>query len=166
IVMSSEMGVLDIPEEKIVTKWRLQPGKMLLIDLEEGRIIDDTELKDALSGAKPYQQWLDETQINIADLPPEVRPGGSPPGGLAPARGESDVLVFVRRRLAEGSSNLYAEVVERVEREVLTEVLTHTQGNITRAAQLLGITRPTLRSKLAHLGLAVETRSTVAEHSP
>jgi glutamate synthase (NADPH/NADH) large chain len=72
IVMSSETGVLDIPEEKIVTKWRLQPGKMLLIDLEEGRIIDDTELKDALSGAKPYQQWLDETQINIADLPPEV----------------------------------------------------------------------------------------------
>ena len=72
IVMSSEMGVLDIPEEKIVTKWRLQPGKMLLIDLEEGRIIDDTELKDALSGANPYQQWLDESQINIADLPPEV----------------------------------------------------------------------------------------------
>ncbi len=72
IVMSSEMGVLDIPEEKIVTKWRLQPGKMLLIDLEEGRIIEDTELKDALSGAEPYQQWLDETQINIADLPPEV----------------------------------------------------------------------------------------------
>ena len=72
IVMSSEMGVLDIPEEKIVTKWRLQPGKMLLIDLEEGRIIEDEELKDSLSGAKPYRQWLDETQINIADLPPEV----------------------------------------------------------------------------------------------
>jgi glutamate synthase (NADPH/NADH) large chain len=72
IVMSSEMGVLDIPEEKIVTKWRLQPGKMLLIDLEAGRIIDDAELKASLSGAKPYQQWLDETQINIAALPPEV----------------------------------------------------------------------------------------------
>jgi nitrogen regulation protein NR(I) len=104
--------------------------------------------------------------LTAADLPPELRPGSGPPGGPAPARGESDVLGFVRRRLAEGSSNLYAEVVERVEREVLTEVLTHTHGNITRAAQLLGITRPTLRSKLAHLGLAVETRSTVAEHSP
>ncbi|MDJ0664473.1 MAG: glutamate synthase large subunit [Acidimicrobiia bacterium] len=72
VVLASEMGVLDIPEEKIVKKWRLQPGKMLLIDLEEGRIIDDAELKDSLSGAKPYREWLDETQIHIADLPQEV----------------------------------------------------------------------------------------------
>ena len=53
VVMASEMGVLDIPEERIVKKWRLQPGKMLLIDLEQGRIIDDAELKDSLSGEKP-----------------------------------------------------------------------------------------------------------------
>jgi len=72
VVLASEMGVLDIPEEKIVKKWRLQPGKMLLIDLEQGRIIDDAELKDSLSGEKPYQRWLDETQIQIAALPPEV----------------------------------------------------------------------------------------------
>ncbi|MCL1598204.1 MAG: glutamate synthase subunit alpha, partial [Actinomycetia bacterium] len=72
VVMASEMGVLDIPEEKIVKKWRLQPGKMLLIDLEAGRIIDDEELKDSVSGAKPYQRWLDETQIHLTQLPPEV----------------------------------------------------------------------------------------------
>jgi glutamate synthase (NADPH/NADH) large chain len=72
IVMASEMGVLDIPEEKIVQKWRLQPGKMLLIDLEQGRIIDDAELKADLTGEKPYQQWLDETQIRLAELPAEV----------------------------------------------------------------------------------------------
>ncbi len=72
VVMASEMGVLDIPEEKIVKKWRLQPGKMFLIDLEAGRIIDDAELKAQLSGAKPYQRWLDETQIRLEDLPPEV----------------------------------------------------------------------------------------------
>ena len=72
VVLASEMGVLDIPEERIVKKWRLQPGKMLLIDLEQGRIIDDAELKDSLSGDKPYQQWLDETQVHIAELPPEV----------------------------------------------------------------------------------------------
>jgi glutamate synthase (NADPH/NADH) large chain len=72
VVLASEMGVLDIPEHKIVKKWRLQPGKMLLIDLEQGRIVDDKELKDSLSGAKPYQQWLDETQIHLVDLPTEV----------------------------------------------------------------------------------------------
>jgi glutamate synthase (NADPH/NADH) large chain len=72
VVLASEMGTLDIPEERIVKKWRLQPGKMLLIDLEEGRIIDDAELKQTLSSAKPYRKWLDETQIHIAELPSEV----------------------------------------------------------------------------------------------
>ena len=72
IVMASEIGVLDIPEEKIVKKWRLQPGKMLLIDLEQGRIISDDELKSDLAGANPYQKWLDETQIRLSELPPEV----------------------------------------------------------------------------------------------
>ncbi len=72
VVMASEMGVLPIPEEKIVKKWRLQPGKMFLIDLEQGRIIDDAELKADLAGKHPYQEWLDETQITLEDLPPEV----------------------------------------------------------------------------------------------
>ncbi len=72
VIMASEMGVLPVPEEKIVKKWRLQPGKMFLIDLEQGRIIDDEELKSELAKAKPYQQWLDESQIRLEDLPPEV----------------------------------------------------------------------------------------------
>ncbi|MGH6923902.1 MAG: glutamate synthase large subunit, partial [Propylenella sp.] len=70
VVMASEVGVLPIPEEKIVTKWRLQPGKMLLIDLEEGRIIADDELKRRLATANPYRQWLARTQIVLEDLPP------------------------------------------------------------------------------------------------
>jgi len=73
-VMASEVGVLDIPEEKIVKKWRLQPGKMFLIDLEQGRIIDDDELKSNLAAAKPYQMWLDKTQMRLEDLPAEVAP--------------------------------------------------------------------------------------------
>ena len=72
VVMASEMGVLDIPEEKIVKKWRLQPGKMFLIDLEQGRIINDDELKEQLASAKPYQKWLDKTQIKLEDVPEEV----------------------------------------------------------------------------------------------
>ena len=70
VVMASEMGVLPIPEEKIVTKWRLQPGKMLLIDLEQGRIISDEEIKAQLSTANPYKDWLKRTQIVLEDLPP------------------------------------------------------------------------------------------------
>jgi glutamate synthase (NADPH/NADH) large chain len=70
VMMASEMGVLPIPEEKIVTKWRLQPGKMLLIDLEQGRIVSDEEIKAELAGANPYQEWLKRTQIVLEDLPP------------------------------------------------------------------------------------------------
>jgi glutamate synthase (NADPH/NADH) large chain len=82
VVMGSEMGVLDIPEERIVKKWRLQPGKMLLIDLEQGRIIDDPELKAELAEARPYQAWLDKTQIKLRNLPPEVGPMAPDPGTL------------------------------------------------------------------------------------
>ncbi len=74
VVMASEMGVIDIPEEKIIKKWRLQPGKMFLIDLEQGRIIDDAELKAQLAKAHPYQEWLDRTQIRVRHLPAGVVP--------------------------------------------------------------------------------------------
>ena len=68
VVMASEMGVLDVPEENIKKKWRLQPGKMFLIDLEEGRIVDDDEIKATLAGSHNYQAWLDRTQIELNSL--------------------------------------------------------------------------------------------------
>ncbi|HEX7857137.1 MAG TPA: glutamate synthase large subunit [Sphingobium sp.] len=68
VVMASESGVLPIPEENISRKWRLQPGKMLLIDMEEGRIIEDEEIKASLSNAKPYAKWLEQTQYKLKDL--------------------------------------------------------------------------------------------------
>jgi len=68
VIMASEAGVLPIPDEKIVRKWRLQPGKMLLIDLEEGRIIEDEEIKRTLSDAKPYDEWLKKTQFKLEEL--------------------------------------------------------------------------------------------------
>jgi glutamate synthase (NADPH/NADH) large chain len=68
IVMASEMGVIKIPEDQIVTKWRLQPGKMLLVDLEQGRLIPDDEIKAALAASHPYREWLDRTQIVLEDL--------------------------------------------------------------------------------------------------
>ena len=71
VVMASEVGVFDVPQSKIVKKWRLQPGKMLLIDLERGRIIDDTELKAELASAQPYQEWLARTQFVLEDIAAE-----------------------------------------------------------------------------------------------
>ncbi len=68
VCMSSESGVLPFAEEDITRKWRLQPGKMLLIDLEEGRIIEDEELKADLANAEPYAKWLEETQYKLEDL--------------------------------------------------------------------------------------------------
>jgi glutamate synthase (NADPH/NADH) large chain len=69
VLMASEMGVLDVPEDRIVKKWRLQPGKMFLIDLQAGRIVDDTELKGKLATAKPYQQWIEKSRYYLGDLP-------------------------------------------------------------------------------------------------
>jgi len=69
VVLSSEAGVLPVDEDRIVQKWRLQPGKMLLIDTEQGRIIDDAELKADLAAAHPYQDLLDRTQVQVEDLP-------------------------------------------------------------------------------------------------
>ncbi|MGQ9659788.1 MAG: glutamate synthase large subunit [Thermochromatium sp.] len=74
VVMASEMGVLDIPEERIIKKWRLQPGKMFLIDLEQGRIIDDAQIKAELAAARPYREWLTKTQIHLDELPTDVAP--------------------------------------------------------------------------------------------
>lgn len=68
ICLSSESGVLPFAEEDIVRKWRLQPGKMLLVDLEQGRIVEDAELKAELSAAEPYAKWLQAAQYKLADL--------------------------------------------------------------------------------------------------
>jgi glutamate synthase (NADPH/NADH) large chain len=69
VVMASESGVLPIPEHKIVRKWRLQPGKMFLIDFEQGRIVDDEELKNQFASAKPYRQWIESVRIKLEDTP-------------------------------------------------------------------------------------------------
>ena len=68
VVMASESGVLPIPDSKIVKKWRLQPGKMFLIDLEAGRIIDDKEIKDTYANAKPYKDWIKSVRIKLDEI--------------------------------------------------------------------------------------------------
>ena len=68
VIMGSESGVLPVPENKIVRKWRLQPGKMFLIDLEQGRMINDEELKAGLANSKPYKQWIENLRIRLDDV--------------------------------------------------------------------------------------------------
>ncbi|MBL0001262.1 MAG: glutamate synthase large subunit [Sphingomonadales bacterium] len=68
VIMASESGVLPVKEDNIVRKWRLQPGKMLLIDMEQGRIIEDEEIKAQLAAAEPYANWLEAAQYKLKDL--------------------------------------------------------------------------------------------------
>ncbi len=73
VLMASEMGVLTFPEEKIVKKWRLQPGKMFLIDLEQGRIIDNEELKHSMATEEPYAKWVEESRVFLSELVPGAK---------------------------------------------------------------------------------------------
>ncbi len=74
VIMSSESGVLAVPEPQIKQKWRLQPGKMLLIDMAKGRIVSDDELKAEIASRHPYETWLKRTQIQVGDLPLPKKP--------------------------------------------------------------------------------------------
>lgn len=68
LILSSEVGVLDIPPEKIKVKERLRPGKMLLVDTIKGEVIDDEELKDSYADKQPYGEWLDRNLVQLSDL--------------------------------------------------------------------------------------------------
>ena len=70
VIMASEVGALDIAPENVSKKGRLEPGKMFLVDLEQGRIVDDDELKHQIASARPYGKWLREYMVALADLPP------------------------------------------------------------------------------------------------
>jgi two-component system nitrogen regulation response regulator GlnG len=99
--------------------------------------------------------------LTVADLPAEIR--GRTPGNCH----EAPVAVgglqsFIASRLRDGTTELYSEVITRVEREMISAALRHTDGNISQTAVLLGITRPTLRSKIASLGINVESSLTVS----
>ncbi|HEY4301483.1 MAG TPA: glutamate synthase large subunit [Candidatus Didemnitutus sp.] len=69
VIMASEAGVLEIPPEEILTKGRLQPGRMFLVDTEKGRIIEDEEIKREICGARPYREWINQHLVHLSDLP-------------------------------------------------------------------------------------------------
>ena len=69
VIMASEVGVLDIAPERILEKGRLQPGRMFLVDMEQGRIVADEEIKDSIAKAHPYRQWINKHMVELASLP-------------------------------------------------------------------------------------------------
>ena len=73
VIMASEVGVLDIPPERVLQKGRLQPGRMFLIDTEQGRIVADEELKHKIATERPYRLWLKENLVALEDLPEPPR---------------------------------------------------------------------------------------------
>jgi glutamate synthase (NADPH) large chain len=102
VVMASESGVLPIPESKIIQKWRLQPGKMFLIDLEAGRIIDDKELKDTYSNAKPYKAWINSVRIKLNEIKLAESQLAHNRAKDTPAQGEKAVPTVLDRQQAFG----------------------------------------------------------------
>lgn len=74
VIMASEAGVLDVDQSKVISKGRLQPGKMFIVDMEKGRIVPDEEVKAEICSRQPYREWLDEHKIDMAKLPSSIRP--------------------------------------------------------------------------------------------
>ncbi len=90
VILASEVGVLDIAPDRVLSKGRLQPGRMLLVDTEEGRIISDEEIKRQIASAQPYQKWLNQHMVELAHLPE------------APHLPEADHRTVLKRQLAFG----------------------------------------------------------------
>jgi glutamate synthase (NADPH/NADH) large chain len=72
VIMASEVGVLDIPPDRILIKGRLQPGRMFLVDTEQGRIVDDDELKQSIASEYPYERWLRQNMVPLDELPDPI----------------------------------------------------------------------------------------------
>lgn len=119
IVLSSEVGVLDIPADRIVAKERLRPGRMLLVDTEKGRIVSDEELKSSIAAEHPYKEWVEQHMINLEQLPD------------APAVPDPDRHTLARRQQAFGYTF-----------EELTKVLEPMAGSGVEAIGSMGIDTP------------------------
>ncbi|WP_165222717.1 glutamate synthase large subunit [Aquisphaera insulae] len=82
VIMASEVGAIEVAPGNVLRKGRLEPGKMFLLNLEEGRIVDDEELKQQIASARPYGQWLREYMVHLSDLPPAPEVPGPDPRTL------------------------------------------------------------------------------------
>ena len=105
VIMASEVGVLDVDPASIVTKGRLQPGRMFLVDFEEGRIVPDEEIKAKVAGARPYGQWLAEGRTELRDL------DNAATAGHASSTGDDDPFINERTDTSDPSATDGREAV-------------------------------------------------------
>ncbi len=84
VIMASEVGVLDLPPEKVKIKDRLKPGRMFLVDFDQGRIVDDVELKNGIAERHPFREWLDEQRLRLDHMPAAKRVDGLDADTLVP----------------------------------------------------------------------------------
>lgn len=139
VVMASESGVLPIPESRIVKKWRLQPGKMFLIDLEAGRIIDDKELKDTFSNAKPYKAWIKSVRIKLGDI--KLSESQLAQNRATPAQGEKAAISLLDRQQAFGYTQEDLKFL-MAPMAVLAEEATGSMGNDSPLAVMSNKLKP------------------------
>ncbi|OZI40368.1 glutamate synthase subunit alpha [Bordetella genomosp. 1] len=131
VILASEAGTLSIPENRVVKKWRLQPGKMFLIDLEQGRIIDDAEIKLQLANSRPYRQWIERLQIKLESLPA--------PKNVSPAT-QSPVPLLDRQQAFGWTQEDYKFILEPM--ATLGEEVIGSMGNDAPLAVLSNRAKP------------------------
>jgi len=136
VIMASEAGVLPIPEGRIVKKWRLQPGKMFLIDLDQGRIIDDAELKNQLANSKPYREWIEAIRIKLDEIDVAIDP--------------AEVA-----RAAQGPTEAAAQLAEKIAGEVSQATPAPTPSLLDRQ-QAFGYTQEDIKFLMAPMAAAGE----------
>ena len=141
VVMASESGVLPIPESRIVKKWRLQPGKMFLIDLEAGRIIDDKELKDTYSNAKPYKAWIKSVRIKLNEIKLSESQLAQNRLKDTPAQGEKAAISLLDRQQAFGYTQEDLKFL-MAPMAVLAEEATGSMGNDSPLAVMSNKLKP------------------------
>ena len=106
-IMASEAGVLDIPDHRLAHKWRIQPGKILLIDLQQGKLIDDSEIKERLASAHPYREWVKQSQRTLPATLPALSFSAPPPRALMKRQQrfgytEEDIKFILRPMVEDG----------------------------------------------------------------
>ena len=139
VIMASEVGVLDIPAENIVVKDRLRPGKMLLIDTGEGRIISDTEIKQTLAAEHPYGEWLRQHLVDIENLPSALRRASRSSDRAAPPAG-------VRLHAGRSAAAADADGAERRRADRLDGHRHGARGAVEQAAAALRLLQAAVRA--------------------